>query len=134
MVVKLRRIEPAQRRAVLESTMPGLAEAARVRRDEAMAGYARLKEAAQSGDLDVIEQCHRDAVRLVQSRVPEWQALWSSTIAPEAARTEQWLAELAHGRFSHFRDAVVARTAPEGTERLFGMCGMLQKWDGTPLV
>jgi len=94
-----------------------------------MAGYQRLKEAALAGEFAAIEQFQRDAVRLVQSRVPEWQELWNGKIAPEAARTERWLADLAEGRFSHFKDAAVSRTAPAGDERTFGMCGMLQKWD-----
>jgi len=103
--------------------------AARTRRDAAMAGYQRLKEAALAGEFAAIEQFQRDAVRLVQSRVPGWQELWNGRIAPEAARTERWLADLAEGRFSHFKDAAVSRTAPAGDERTFGMCGMLQKWD-----
>ena len=108
-----------------------LADAARTRRDAAMTGYQRLKEAALAGNIDAVEQFQRDAVRLVQSRVPGWQALWRERIAPEAARTEQWLADLAQGRFSHFQDAAVSRTAPAGEQRIFGMCGMLQKWDSS---
>ncbi|MCU1516721.1 MAG: Cupin [Pseudarthrobacter sp.] len=106
-----------------------LADAARTRRDAALAGYQRLKDAALAGNADAVEQFQRDAVRLVQSRVAGWQELWTERIAPEAARTEQWLADLAEGRYSHFNDAAVSRTAPAGTERTFGMCGMLQKWD-----
>ena len=55
--------------------------------------------------------------------------LWNWTVAPEAARTEQWLADLAEGRFSHFKDAAVSRTAPASPDRIFGMCGLLQQWD-----
>ncbi len=123
--------ERYSRTAALAATPPSgsLAQASRTRRDAAMAGYQRLKDAALAGDFDAVEQFQRDAVRLVQSRVPGWQELWSRTIAPEAARTEQWLADLAEGRFSHFKDAVVSRTAPANPERIFGMCGMLQKWD-----
>jgi mannose-6-phosphate isomerase-like protein (cupin superfamily) len=119
------------RTSALAATPPSgsLAQAARTRRDAAMTGYQRLKDAALAGDFDAVEQFQRDAVRLVQSRVPGWQELWSGTIAPEAARTEQWLADLAEGRFSHFKDAAVSRTAPANPERVFGMCGMLQKWD-----
>lgn len=106
-----------------------LASAALTRRDAALAGYQRLKEAAQAGDIAAVERFHRDAVRLVQSRVPGWQELWRERIAPEAARTEQWLADLAEGRYAHFKDAGVSRTAPATPERIFGMCGLLQKWD-----
>lgn len=110
-----------------------LASAALTRRDAALVGYQRLKEAAQAGDLAAVERFHRDAVRLVQHRVPGWQELWHERIAPEAARTEQWLTDLAEGRYAHFKDAGVSRTAPANPERLFGMCGMLQKWDsGAP--
>jgi mannose-6-phosphate isomerase-like protein (cupin superfamily) len=106
-----------------------LAHAARTRRDAALAGYQRLKDAALAGDFDAVDQFQRDAVRLVRSRVPEWQDLWNKRIAPEAARTEQWLADLAEGRFSHFKEAAVSRTAPASPQQIFGMCGMLQKWD-----
>jgi mannose-6-phosphate isomerase-like protein (cupin superfamily) len=123
--------ERYSRTAALAATPPSgsLAQAARTRRDAAMAGYQRLKNAALAGDFDAVEQFHSDAVRLVQSRVPGWRELWSGTIAPEAARTEQWLADLAEGQYSHFKDATVSRTAPASPERIFGMCGMLQKWD-----
>ena len=125
--------ERYSRAATLDAGSPpssdSLAHAARSRRDAAFSGYQRLKDAALAGDFDAVEQFHRDAVRLVQSRVPGWRELWRERIAPEAARTEQWLADLAEGRFSHFKDAGVSRTAPAGTERSFGMCGMLQKWD-----
>lgn len=106
-----------------------LPDAARARRDAAMAGYQRLKEAALAGRHDVVEQFQRDAVRLVQSRVPAWQALWDRTIAPEAARTGDWLSELAAGRFSHFAEAAVVRSEAAGPELAFGMCGRLQKWE-----
>jgi mannose-6-phosphate isomerase-like protein (cupin superfamily) len=105
------------------------AHAARTRRDAAMAGYQRIKEAAQAGDFDVVERFQRSAVRLVQSRVPAWRELWEQRIAPEAGRTEQWLADLAEGRSGHFRDSAVSRTGPVSPDRIFGMCGMLQKWE-----
>jgi mannose-6-phosphate isomerase-like protein (cupin superfamily) len=111
------------------SPSSSLPAAARTRRDAALAGYLRLKEAAQAGDVGAVERFHRDAVRLVQARVPDWQELWKETIAPEAARTEGWLADLAEGRYSHFKDAAVTRSAPSSGERVLGMCGMLQKWD-----
>lgn len=104
-------------------------DAARKRRDAAMAGYQRLKDAALAGRPDVVEQFQRDAVRLVQARVPEWQALWEETIAPEAARTGAWLKDLSDGGFSHFADASVVRSRPGGPDPVFGMCGRLQKWD-----
>jgi hypothetical protein len=106
-----------------------LQKAARRRRDAAVAGYQHIKEAALAGRHDVVEQFHRDAVRLVQSRVPSWQALWDETIAPESARTGTWLADLAEGRFSHFAEATVVRSDPAGPDRILGMCGRLQKWD-----
>lgn len=108
-------------------------EAAGIRRDTAMAGYQRLKEAAIAGQGDVIEDFHRCAVRLVQSRIPEWRALWEARIAPEAARTEAWLTDMSQGDFSHLAEATVARSKASG-EEIFGMCGMLQKWDAGRLI
>lgn len=102
--------------------------AARARRDAAMRGYQPLKEAALAGRRDAVERFQRDAVRLVSGRVPEWQALWDGTIAPEAARTGTWLKELAEGGYSHFADAAVVRADAGGPGRIPGMCGMLHKW------
>jgi mannose-6-phosphate isomerase-like protein (cupin superfamily) len=125
----------ARAAALTAGPAPGsLPDAARARRDGALAGYQRLKEAAIAGQRYVVEQFHRDAVRLIQSRVPAWRALWDETIAPESARTGSWLTELAEGRFSHFAEATVARSEPGGPDRIFGMCGMLQKWDTARLV
>lgn len=113
----------------LHATTDSAGNPAHSRRNRALAGYQRLKEAAQAGDYEALEQFHRDAIRLVQSRVPRWQELWRERIAPEAARTEKWLTELANGKYSHFRDAGVSRTRPAGPGQVFGMCGLLQKWD-----
>ena len=99
-----------------------------------MAGYQRIKEGALAGRHDVVERFQRDAVRLVQSRLPEWQGLWEETIAPEAARTGTWLKELAEGRFAHFAEATVARSRSNGPDPILGMCGRLQKWDAGELV
>lgn len=107
--------------------------AARIRRDAALAGYQRLKEAAIAGQREAVEQFHSDAVRLIQSRVPGWQTIWEETIAPEAARTGAWLTEVSEGRFGHLADATVVR-AEAGAQNIFGMCGMLQKWDTGKLV
>ncbi|WP_457967505.1 hypothetical protein M1E17_11345 [Arthrobacter sp. D1-29] len=108
-------------------------ETARIRRDAALAGYQRLKEAAIAGRHDAVEQFHRDAANLVQSRIPEWQGIWEQTIAPEAARTGAWLKELSEGRLAHLAEATVVRSEVGGN-KIFGMCGMLQKWDTGQLV
>jgi len=127
----LARPERYARAASLAEAPPSVSpqDAARTRRDAAMAGYQLLKEAALAGRLDAVEQFQRDAVRLVQARVPEWQALWDETIAPEAARTGTWLKDLADGRFSHFEEAAVVRSSSGGRNQILGMCGRLQKWD-----
>jgi mannose-6-phosphate isomerase-like protein (cupin superfamily) len=120
--------------ATLTADRPGASESsARIRRDAALAGYQRLKEASIAGQSDAVEQFHRHAVRLVQSRVPGWQTIWEETIAPEAARTGAWLTEVSEGRFRHLANATVARSEAGG-QKLFGMCGMLQKWDTGQLI
>ncbi|MGR0161133.1 cupin domain-containing protein [Paenarthrobacter nitroguajacolicus] len=106
-----------------------LQDAARARRDAALAGYQRLKEAAIAGEGEYLTKFQQDAVRLIHSRVPEWKSLWEETIAPESTRTAEWLDELAQGQFSHFADATVARSDANRPGAIFGMCGTLQKWD-----
>lgn len=110
-----------------------LQRSARIRRDAALAGYQRLKEATIAGQRDAVEQFHRHAVKLVQSRVPGWQTIWEETIAPETARTGAWLTEVSAGRFGHLAEATVARSEARG-QKIFGMCGMLQTWDTGQLV
>jgi len=123
-----------ERYAKAATLPPGATQgAARSRRDAALAGYKWLKEAAIAGQPDAIKQFHRDAVRLVQSRAPEWQTIWEEKIAPEAARTGARLVEISEGRFDHLADATIARSKAEGRE-VFGMCGMLQKWNTGHLV
>ncbi|WP_311212246.1 MULTISPECIES: cupin domain-containing protein [unclassified Arthrobacter] len=123
----------ARAAALSSDPSASLPDAARARRDAALAGYERLKAAALAGDQQAVERFQQDAVRLVQGRVPTWQALWTETIAPESARTGTWLRDLANGNFGHFREATVSRADPMGAEGIFGMCGMLQKWDTTYL-
>lgn len=111
------------------SPSDSLQNAARLRRDAALAGYQRLKEAAIAGEGQYLRKFHQDAVRLIQSRVPEWTSLWKETVVPESRRTANWLKELAQGQASHFANATVARSEANSPGTIFGMCGTLQKWD-----
>ncbi|MBT2512335.1 cupin domain-containing protein [Arthrobacter sp. ISL-30] len=104
-------------------------KAARARRDAAMAGYVRLKKAVLAGDASAVEEFHRDAVQLVKSRVPDWRALWSRTVAAEAVRTEEWLNALEEGDYCHLKRAAVARSRQAPVEGSFGMCGRLHTWE-----
>nr|WP_166184176.1 cupin [Paenarthrobacter ureafaciens] len=108
---------------------PGAEMEVRGRRDAALEGYRLLRESVIAGDDSGLRHFHEDAVRLVSSRVPGWQELWEKRIAPESARTADWLRTLANGQFDHFAEATVARGASSHPGANFGMCGRLQKWD-----
>lgn len=102
----------------------GRAEAARVRRDLALRGFAELRDAGA----DALPALHRRAVALVQSKVAGWQALWRSTVLAETERTAERLDLLAAGDASALADAAVTRVEPTSAERGHGMCGMLRTW------
>ncbi|ALV47047.1 hypothetical protein MB46_17705 [Arthrobacter alpinus] len=102
--------------------------AALARRDAAMIGYQRLKDAALAGDWRPVQEFHAQAVRLIQAHVPQWRELWEGRVAAEAADTDAYLTELAAGRYAHFARAAVGRASPTSEVFGLGMCGFLQTW------
>lgn len=107
------------------------ADAARVRRDLALAGFAELRD----GGGEALNAFHERAVRLVRPRTALWRAQWETTVAAETARVDAQLTALAGGDSGLMSAASVARAAPASAERGYGMCGRLRawQWSTTPL-
>ena len=112
-----------------EATLDELAEAARTRRDLAMAGYLELQEALRTRGTDAWQELLARAARLVQPKVAGWQHRWEVTVAAETERTRSQLTALAAGDAGTLSEASVVRAESTAGERGFGMCGRLQTWD-----
>ncbi len=114
------------------ATLPqgeGRADAARARRDLAVAGYLTLRDAVRRDGAAALAPLHAAAVALVRGRVGQWQERWDATVAAETERTRAQLAALAAGEPGLMAAASVVRGDPTPGERGYGMCGRLQTWD-----
>jgi hypothetical protein len=110
---------------------PALGDAARARRDLAVAGYLRLRDDVYDRGPGALEPLYRAAVGLVGPRVERWQELWRERALAQAKRTGQQLAALAAGRVEHLHGSAVFEAPPTPPPAAFGMCGRLQTWNFT---
>lgn len=99
---------------------------ARARRDLALEGYRRLREAAGP---EALAAFHRAAAALVRPRLADWRERWRAGAAAAAAATEEQLDRLQRGDLSHLADAVVRSEQPSERGK-FGMCGRLDVYRG----
>lgn len=119
---------PAQDENLLEEDDPAVAEAARVRRDLALAGYADLRARVEREGGAALADLHAAAARLVADRVPRWQEIVRDGVETTTAATVTALAGLAAGRPDHLADAAVASTHQRPGPERYGMCGRLRTW------
>jgi mannose-6-phosphate isomerase-like protein (cupin superfamily) len=102
-----------------------LADAARERRDLAIAGYTRLRAEVLATGPAALAPLYAAAGTLVARRVAAWTPLWRDGALAQARRTGEHLAALAEGRAGHLAEAAV-HVAPAGPQpRRYGMCGRL---------
>ena len=106
----------------------GRADAARARRDLAMAGYLELCRTVQRDGPAALAALHARAARLVRDRAGHWRQQWEQTVGAETDRTRRQLAALAGGDPGALATASVVRGEPAGGEPGFGMCGRLHTW------
>ena len=99
--------------------------AAMIRRDRAVEGFAALRDAAASGDLDPLRRFHARAAALVADHADTWRERWRTGAWTAAAATSRQLDALAAADTAHFADASTHRAEP--VERL-GMCGWLRAY------
>jgi mannose-6-phosphate isomerase-like protein (cupin superfamily) len=122
--------DPSQYRAA--ATLPqigddtALAAAALTRRDLAIEGYLRLKEAVRSGDLAPLAELHHAAAAIVRERVGDWTVLWRERPLAQAEETGTVLAALSSGNAGSLASAAVYHSPDP--ERRYGMCGHLTAW------
>lgn len=97
---------------------------ARHRRDLAVEGFNRLRDAAAENPAQ-LEAFYRAALERVRPDLETWRQRWEQNLAPLHTLVEQRLANLERGEFGH---ALTGRLGSvEGTDReqMFGMCGRL---------
>ena len=100
---------------------------AQARRDLAIAGFSRLREAVLAGDPGPLEEFHAAAARLVADRLDEWRLRWQATALAAARQTGEQIDALSAGDHRHLRDGAVHRVArPDQTA--LGMCGYLHRY------
>jgi mannose-6-phosphate isomerase-like protein (cupin superfamily) len=103
-------------------------DAARQRRDLAIAGFVELRRRTQDGDAAALKDFYAAAVQLKQDRFTDWARRWRSGPLAAAERTGEHLEQLRAGHYAHLMDAVVHALRPPSAPRL-GMCGLLDVYD-----
>jgi mannose-6-phosphate isomerase-like protein (cupin superfamily) len=112
--------------AILTEPLGG---AALRRRDLAVAGFLRLAELVESGDVTALADFYRAGVALVADHVDEWERIWRAGAMTAANRTGEHLKALRDGRIDHLMQAAVrSAEAPAPEDRGFGMCGRLDTY------
>ncbi|ROP36085.1 cupin domain-containing protein [Saccharothrix texasensis] len=106
---------------------------ARRRRDLAVEGFVRLRDALRGGDPAPLRQFHASAAALVRNRAETWADIVRAGPLGQAGTTLAITQDLSRGVAAHLARAAVTR-APE-PRRVFGMCGRLRPVDvGFPLT
>lgn len=104
--------------------------AARNRRDLAVAGFLRLADRVENGDLDALRDFYRAGVALVADHTEHWEQIWRSGPLAAAQRTGEHLKALREGNIDHLMAAAVrSAEAPAVDDRRFGMCGRLDTYE-----
>ncbi|HEY6737250.1 MAG TPA: cupin [Actinopolymorphaceae bacterium] len=107
---------------------PVVAAAARRRRDLAVEGFVRLRNAVRADDLEPLREFHQAAVELVAPHVDLWRKRWEEGPLADARRTGELLDALADADPTHLTDARVRTTRPTRSGS-YGMCGRRDEYD-----
>ncbi|NLU71291.1 cupin [Streptomyces sp. HNM0575] len=107
---------------------PDAERAARERRDLAVEGFLRLKDALKDGDAEPLHAFHRAAARIVAPKVAAWEPRWRDGALAAAERTGRQLAALAEGDASHLSAGRV-RSAEPTRRGGYGMCGRRDEYE-----
>lgn len=103
--------------------------AARTRRDLAVEGFGVLRDRVLAEGPDVpMGELYDAAARLVQEKVPGWQARWDATVRQTTDQTAEALLALAAGTAPHLRTARTTTATPRPGPLRHGMCGHLRTW------
>lgn len=100
---------------------------ARRRRDLAVEGFVRIRDAVRAGDPGPLREFYASAAALVRGRAGAWADIVRDGPLGQAEATLSITRDVARGVAAHLERAAVFRT-PE-PERVFGMCGRLSPVD-----
>lgn len=108
-----------------EQTTRGTGDAARVRRDDAVRGFAELRDALARGGDDAIVRFRKQAARLLAPRAANWKALHQLGPLAAANETGRQIDAISRGDATHLGASSLHRLAPPSEERRMGCCGTL---------
>ncbi len=107
---------------------PGGVESAYERRQLAITGFERLRDAALAGDFAPLREFHEAAVRLVGPQLPAWRERWEAGAKRVADETGRQIESLVEGKAPHLADADVFELATPTEVGRRGMCGLLNTY------
>lgn len=107
---------------------------ASARRDLAVQGFLALRAASAAGDDEPLRAFHEAAAALKRLLAPQWAGIVASGPLARAAATLTAIGDLGRGSTAHLATARVDRTPETTQERLFGMCGRLRPYRGSPIT
>lgn len=107
----------------------GRGERAERRRDLAVAGFERIRDAVIAGDRGPLEEFYRDAGALVREKAEAWAVLVRDRPLALAEQSIALAEAVADGSVGHLSTARATEAAPHRGERSFGMCGRLRTYD-----
>ena len=124
------RDEPTYRRAaslddLQDAGALSMEQRARQRRDLAVNGFLRLREAVEQHGPGALDDFYRSAQALVAPQLEAWRELWQERLRPVAERTGDHLDALQQGDHGHLVRARIGTADGQGVPPRFGMCGML---------
>jgi Cupin domain len=111
-----------------DSVDPGAEAAARRRRDLAMEGYIRLKEATLLDGGAALSAFHAAAARLVADRTQDWSAYLEGGAELQTATTRGHLESLQAAE-SFFLGEAQTTIGTREPHRKYGMCGRIETWN-----
>lgn len=99
------------------------------RRDQAVAGFLAIRDAAMRGDLRPLQDFYAAAATLVEMQASSWADIVASGPLLQAQWSRECALAIASGELDHLAKGGV-RKAPQPTaDRRFGMCGRLVAYD-----
>lgn len=107
---------------------PSGVESAYARRELAVTGFERLRDAALAGDFDPLRAFHESAIKLVSPQLPAWRERWEEGAKRMADETGQQIESLMQGKAPHLADAAVFQLPTPTEVGKRGMCGLLNTY------
>jgi mannose-6-phosphate isomerase-like protein (cupin superfamily) len=107
------------------------ADAARARKDLAVAGFLRLRERVAAEGSRALDDFYAAAAALVRGQVPAWRETWEAGPFAAAIQTGNQIGLLASGSHDHLREGRLTVLGPRA-ERAYGMCGRLDAYPARP--